>query len=331
MLHTVTGAVAGETLDVLLAAETVLRAPGPIPRNRGGAATDAAFERAPVSMARLGRLQMGALNRDDRTLVASDAEPGLRRLSDVGRAGVVALAEWAVPAEPEARTAALVGLSRASGVAIVRGTVGLEGFTETVPDADTLHTRILTELRHSDAPAGVVGRVGPLDPDDAAARDRLAGAASAARAGGVALVLAAAPTLADTDRLLAVVDSAGLRRERVILTRVARFPIDALLQRGTAVCFDDLGRIPTVRTRVSDHEVALAILRGAELGAGDRLLVSAGIRVKHRLTLWGGNGWEFISEQFLPHLRRLGASERLLHGVAVGNAARMLGREEPCT
>ncbi|MBL3687549.1 hypothetical protein D3248_11380 [Leucobacter zeae] len=100
--------------------------------------------------------------------------------------------------------------------------------------------------------------------------------------------------------------------------------LDALLDLGAHVCFDDLGRIPSVRTIVSDHDVALAILRCADRGAGGRILLSSGIREKHRLTAFGGNGLEFVPQQFLPYLGRCGADEALLRAVGGGNAARVL-------
>lgn len=100
--------------------------------------------------------------------------------------------------------------------------------------------------------------------------------------------------------------------------------LDALLDLGAQVCFDDLGRIPSVRTVVSDHDVALAILRCADRGAGGRILLSSGIREKHRLTAFGGNGLEFVPQQFLPYLGMCGADDALVRAVGGGNAARVL-------
>ncbi|MFV0434678.1 MAG: hypothetical protein ACK5LO_11925 [Leucobacter sp.] len=183
---------------------------------------------------------------------------------------------------------------------------------------------------------------------------RIEAAAAAARASGAALVLApeadpwgvSLPVALDPallDRALAAVDAGGLDRARVVLTGAAALiaarpqadpalgvdpeRLRALLDLGTAFCFDDLGRIPNVRTAVSDHDVALAVLRCAELGAGDRVLLSSGIRNKHRLTAFGGNGLEFVPQQFLPYLRMLGGDDALVTAVGGGNALRLLRRE----
>ncbi|WP_449280941.1 hypothetical protein [Leucobacter sp.] len=393
IVTTVLGAVEPDSLGPVLAAETLLCAPPAGRGNAGRPASEAAFERAPVTMERLGGVMLGAVNRDDRTLDGADAEaaldalvaamlrdPGAGRAAEAerpgpGRAGssagaepgttplVVALAGRGSNAEP----ALLAALSRASGVAIVRGVGGSTGrggsgdapSSEPGPgrDADALAARLAEALSETEHPAGAIGAL-PVPGDDpragAADAARIEAAAAVARDTGVALVLAPradpwtvdlpdAPGADALRRALAAVDAAGLDRSRVVLAGAAACiarrddlgspltgfdpaRLDALLAHGAAVCFDDLGRIPNVRTAVSDHDVALAILRGAERGAGDRIMLSTGIRSKHRLTAFGGNGLEFVSQQFLPYLRVLGAGDGLVRAVGGASAARVLGR-----
>jgi phosphotriesterase-related protein len=400
MITTVLGRVDAGSLGTVLAAETLLCAPPAGRGNAGRPASEAHFERVPVTMDRLGRLMMGAANRDDRTIDGAETEAALDALAaavrepgdgdgpHAGAAGsdgsgsggaapsgaasgvagsgtgtrfgappaVVALAGRGSSADP----ALLAALSRASGVAIVRGVDGSagQGRADGPADPETLAARIAEALRATEHPAGAVGALplpggpgaGPgVDRADAA---RIEAAAVAAHDAGVALVLAPrsdpwsiAPTgPSDADalrRALAAVDAAGLDRSRVVLAGAAayvanrddagepgvgidRARLAMLLEHGTALCFDDLGRIPNVRTVVSDHDVAVAILRCAEHGAGDRILLSSGIRNKHRLTAFGGNGLEFVPQQFLPYLRMLGADDDLVRAVGGANAAGVL-------
>ena len=393
VIETVLGAVDAAPLRTVLAAETLLCAP---PQQRGNAdvpATDAEFARATVSMSMLGRLMLGAPNTDDRTLAAADAEGALDALAaatgrqnghedgDAAATAVVALAGSGSTAD----LASLACLSRASGIAIVRGVDGRAAGAggrpardgESAPDGglaprddpEAAGERIAVELEEYNA--GVVGaiplpaRAGGSGASSAAPdtdRALLAAAAAAAHRAGTALVLApradpwgvsqgCAGGVGDTEERAArdavalfeaaldVAESAGLDRSRVMLTGAAGLVcdtsgagadpgrLDALLDLGAAICFDQLGRIPNVRTIVSDHDIAVAILRAAERGAASRILLSCGIRNKHRLAAYGGNGLEFVPQQFLPYLRMLGADDALVSAVGGGNALRLLARE----
>lgn len=387
----VRGPVPAGDVGVVLAAESLLRAPVPARGNAGIPASDAEFLRAPVTIDVLGRLLLGAENLEDRTIGEPEATAALLRFR--------AAAAPAAPALPGAPTAskprspdgggirllvsldereaagtgdALARVSAASGIEIVRGAAGrsadgCSGGARTAPeDPESMGLRILAELSAPAHPAGIVGAIpvrdvdadGGIDGTGRRAADRrsalIRAAADAARRAGAALVLdlsglgtPSGPAAADSgsdavpalDRALAAVDSVGLPRHRVLLTGVAtavagRIGIDgtrfdALLDRGTALCFDDLGRIPNVRTVVSDHDIALVILRAAEHGAQERILLSCGIRNRHRLTAFGGNGLEFTVEQFLPYLGMLGADPALQRAVGGANAARILARTAP--
>ncbi len=357
---TVSGPVDPATLDLVLAAETLLCAPPRRPGNAGLPATEAAFERALVTMGSLGKLLMGAPNRDDETLDPIDAEVALDALAAlcVTRSAaaspaiaVTALAGLGSQATPDQ----LGALSAASGVSIVRGTNGRGRAVRRDPDLgsrlapEEFAAAISAELACADHPAGIVGFVDL--PRDAAAAAAVEAAAHAARTHGAALVLAPAERLGELHAGLAAVDRAGLDRSRVIVTGAAALigarqsnghpgaGVDAarvskLEDLGTAICFDDLGRIPNTSTVVSDHDVAVSILGLVEQGAGARVIVSSGIRNKHRLASHGGNGLHFLPQQFVPYLRMLGANEETLRAIAGGNAARIIARhpaavEEP--
>jgi phosphotriesterase-related protein len=56
----------------------------------------------------------------------------------------------------------------------------------------------------------------------------------------------------------------------------------------------------------SDDDVARAILRLAEAGHLDRILLSQDVFIKMMLTRYGGNGYAFVQRHFLPRLARHG-------------------------
>ena len=69
-------------------------------------------------------------------------------------------------------------------------------------------------------------------------------------------------------------------------------------------------------SRVLSDAVARAILRLADAGHLDRVLLSQDVFIKMMLTAYGGNGYAFVQRHFLPRLRRHGldaaACDRLM-------------------
>lgn len=306
----------------MLAAEVLLQAAPPYTLNTGRPASEVAFAREPVAMGNLGRLMLGAPNRDDSTLTEADAAGALGAYAaavDAAQAskGVEAHPQRAQPVvvvldssahterDTSSKTAKLQRLSIATGVAIVRRAV----------------------LRVDATPAEFKAAV--------------------ATATGQCLALSPGTDLAEARTAVAKLQDAGLPGTRIMLTGAHRLTgrrrgagegvgmdpdrLDGLISfaqdSGLMICFDKLGRIPTVRTVVSDHDVAVALLRCAEDGIGDRITLSCGIRAKHQLTAFGGNGLEFITQQFLPYLGALGADAALRAAVGGGNAQRLLQRD----
>ena len=236
--------------------------------------------------------------------------------------------------------------------------------SETVPEdysPEQIAAAIAAELTRDEFPAGIVGFVRlpsgagagtdtqPADSRTASLEaENLEAAAGAAREHGAALVLAPTGCLSRVEAGLIAIDRAGLDRSRVMITGAAALigarqsngragvgvdpeRVARLEGLGTSICFDDLGRIPNTSTVVSDHDVAVTILGLGERGAGARVTVSSGIRNKHRLSTHGGNGLEFVPQQFLPYLRMMGASDVTLREIGGGNAARLLARRFPET
>jgi phosphotriesterase-related protein len=75
----------------------------------------------------------------------------------------------------------------------------------------------------------------------------------------------------------------------------------------------------------SDEENAKAIRRLIDKGYMERLLLSQDVFLKMMLTCYGGNGYAYINQHFIPRLRRHGVSEAAVHTIMVVNPARALG------
>lgn len=165
----------------------------------------------------------------------------------------------------------------------------------------------------------------------------------AARQAGVALVFAPASDVNAVKRGLAATDAAGLARDRVVVTGMAeligvrldngapgagidRTRLAEVSELGAVMCFDELGKLPNVTTVVSDHDTAIACTQLWASDAGDRILAGCGVRRKHRLTAFGGNGLESLPQQFLPYLGMVGAVPELVSAVTTRNAAFVFAR-----
>lgn len=338
VIETVTGDLPVAEAGLVLAAEVLLQTAPPPSGNTGRPASESAFERAPVAIGSLGRLLLGARNRDDQTLAEADAAAALGSLAAVVRAGSADAARPVVVVLEGGKNAVGPELAPDPGR-------GLRGGIDPNPSPDpTCDVAALARLSSASGVAIVRRRALAADATPA----QCAAAAASASDAGHTLVLTPATSLADTEAALKRLAAAGLPASRVVLTGVAALigrrvgardgagvdpdRLDALIalagETGATLCFDDLGRIPTVRTVVSDHDVALAILHCAERGIGEQLTLSCGIRAKHRLTAFGGNGLEFIAQQFLPYLGMLGGDSELRDAVGGGNALRLLARIE---
>ena len=115
-----------------------------------------------------------------------------------------------------------------------------------------------------------------------------------------------------------------------------------LLETGVYVQFDLLGRVVTAlslgpsdpRNPWEDYLsiagavlVADAIMKLIDAGYLDRILISQDIATKVQLKRYGGTGYSFILESFLPHLRRIGISDEHINQIMVESPKRVLTLE----
>jgi phosphotriesterase-related protein len=95
-----------------------------------------------------------------------------------------------------------------------------------------------------------------------------------------------------------------------------------ILSRGVFIAFDNLGREPAIAEPSLTAICADAIPKYIEAGYLDRLLLSQDICWKTMLKAYGGVGYTFIQDSFLPRLTTLGVTREQIDAIMVGNPAR---------
>lgn len=303
---TVTGVVApGEVGICSLGEHLVAR----LPVARPVLASDTWFYEQKVRMDLLGDLMLGRANRDDATLDADDAETELARFAEAGGDLVLDVTRPGQDRRPNA----LRALSVRSGVRVVMTAWA-------TADSAALADELIEGV--DGVRAGVIGLDGREIASDAAD----AAFAVAAETG--------APILVATGGDAGIARAAARRAEalgpgRVALGGVGALAADGALlsdlaATGIGLAFDRLGRIPTIRTRVSDHEIAQAIAGLIAAGQGGRVLLGCGLDRKHALTVYGGNGLRFVPRQFLPYLGFAGVGPEDARRLVTANPAAFL-------
>ena len=115
-----------------------------------------------------------------------------------------------------------------------------------------------------------------------------------------------------------------------------------LLGHGVYIQFDLLGRLGADLRHVPDGDdfgtffssagtaaVAEAIPQLIEAGYADRILLAQDVCGKVQLKKYGGTGYSFIMERFLPELRSRGVAEEHIEMIMVENPQRILTFVEP--
>ena len=115
-----------------------------------------------------------------------------------------------------------------------------------------------------------------------------------------------------------------------------------LLSHGVYIQFDLLGRtgvplryapegddLQSFMTSAGTAAVADAIPRLIDAGYADRILLSQDVCTKMQLKKYGGTGYSFILEKFLPEMRSRGVSEEHIQMMMVDNPQRILTFVEP--
>ena len=104
----------------------------------------------------------------------------------------------------------------------------------------------------------------------------------------------------------------------------------ALLERGVYIQFDLIGREEALRESLT-AQVARVLPELIGAGYEDRILLSHDVCWKVHLRRYGGFGFSFILDRFLPHLRESGVTDAQIDKMMVQNPKRVLPFVRPQT
>jgi phosphotriesterase-related protein len=258
----------------------------------------------------------------------------LRRFRDGGGTGLVDLTLAGVGRDPEW----LARLSELSGLAIVMGS-GWYREAYYLPEAlidrrsvEALADEIVREategVGETGVRAGIIGEIGTDKPWLSAQEERVhRAAARAARRTGLAITTHAVQSAVGLDQL-AIFDAEGADLSRVVVGHADSHPsFDyhlAIVERGATVEFDFLGMSFTPLERHGEGRIIESICELLARGHAKRILLSQDVCHDSQLVRYGGSGYTYLSESFLPRLREAGASDDEIKTITIDNPRRLL-------
>lgn len=304
---------------------------------------DAATMHEPLSLANLAAVRQGRPNADNDVL--DDFDEMVDEVTAFCRAGGGAIVDVTLPGigrDP----VALRKIARATGLQVV---MGAGWYTPTFHPAD-MNDRTVDDLAgvivddivsgcdDTGIRAGVIGEVGaetnPLTTNElssvrASARaGRITGAPVTFHVGGVG---------EEKFAVLDILDEEGVAPTNVIIGHANGLAVDLefarrVLARGVFIECDFLASPGSPGGYVgllSDHKVARGIAALVADGYADQMVLGHDICQKIQLGRYGGQGFGYISEHFVPALRNLGVDEASLKRIMVDNPARALAFGSP--
>ena len=305
-------------------------------------ATRVGFYLKPLTMAMLGAVIMGYPNRDN--LILGNEDMAIRELEGYRRQGGGALVDATsigLGRDPRA----LLRVSNTTGVHIIMGASWYTKFWHP-QDMDRRSVESLTQeivrdvtigVGGSGIRSGIIGEVGtigdPLTPNEIKVI-RASGRASRLTGAAVSLHTAAYAGTNDQHKILDLLESEGVDLGRVILghsdSLVKDMPLlKGLLERGVYVEFDLLGEFAMLGKRVTAAHVGEGILELIKMGYLERILLSQDVDRKIALKSYGGMGYSFVLEQFVPHLRKKGVTQAQIRTLVEVNSHRVLTFDPP--
>ena len=175
---------------------------------------------------------------------------------------------------------------------------------------------------------GIIGEIGANKPWVSAQEERvLRACGQASRATGMAVSTHAIMSPVGL-RQLDLLEEAGADPSRVVIGHSDSYPnLDhwlAIVERGASIECDFLGMAFTPMERKGEPRVIDLLLEMLARGHGDRILLSQDVCDNSQLTFYGGNGYAYLAETFLPRLRDRGVGEDEIRTITIDNPRRIL-------
>jgi phosphotriesterase-related protein len=176
--------------------------------------------------------------------------------------------------------------------------------------------------------AGIIGEIGTDKPWLAPVEERVfRAAARASKRTGAAISTHAAASAVGLDQLR-ILEEEGADPGRVVVGHADSYPfLDhylEIIRRGASIEFDFLGMSFTPQERAGEPRVIALLLELLSRGHVERILLSQDVCHDAQLRHYGGNGYTYLQDTFLPRLRAAGASEEEIDVLTVRNPLRVL-------
>ncbi len=289
----------------------------------------------------LGALRMNPLmNRDNCQLFDADAATEeLMKFRELGGQTVVDPTNLGIGRDP----LALQRISRRTGLNIVMST----GFYLEPSHPAYVRERSIDELakqmifdvggaeRKPDVIAGLIGEIGVSAAFTAEEEKSLRAAARASAATRVPLSVHLPGWVRHGHRVLDIVEREGADLAHTVLCHMNPSHADieyqhSIARRGAWLEYDMIGMdyyyADEAAQSPSDEENARAIRALIDAGFIGNLLLSQDVFLKMMLTRYGGFGYGYILEHFVPRLRRHGVSDAQIETMLVTNPARVFSK-----
>ncbi len=278
-----------------------------------------------------GRWDYWELSRDE-----SIIEPELARFREAGGSCLVDVTLPGVGRDPER----LVGLSERTGLHLVMGCGWYRGAhypaealidRRSVDDlADELIREATDGVGDTGVKPGIIGEIGTDKPWVSALEERVhRAAARASRATGLAITTHAVMSPVGLTQLQ-IFEEEGADLARVIVGHADSYPslehYLEIIRRGANIEFDFLGMSFTPMERHGEGRVIELLCELLSGGHADRVLLSQDVCHNGQLQRYGGHGYTYLHETFLPRLRQAGATPAEITKLTVDNPRRLLSR-----
>jgi len=236
----------------------------------------------------------------------------------------------------------LAGIAQASGLNIVMGS----GWYRTAyypPEAlidrrsvDDLADELVREaddgVGDTGVRPGIIGEIGTDKPWVSAAEERVhRAAARAARRTGRSITTHSVLSPVGLAQLQ-VFEEEGLDPGRVVIGHSDSYPVLdhylEIIRRGASIEFDFLGMPFTAVERHGESRIVELLQELLSRGHADRVLLSQDVCNDAQLSRYGGHGYTYLAERFLPRLRQAGVSDAEIDTMTIANPRRLLTIEE---
>ena len=334
---TVVGPVDPEVLGQTIMHEHIfIDFQNPVARANISQATDMGLHLSPVSLNVLSEVRFRRIpNRDN--LYLTDFGEAIDEVMEFKRHGgqtIVDVTSIGLGRDPHA----LQQVSQATGLSIVMGAGWYQKQfhpadmdSRTIEElTDVIVRDIVVGAQGTSVRSGIIGEVGingnPLTANE---MKSIRASARASRITGAAISFHVGGRGEEKFTVLEAVAEEGADLRRVIMGHSNSIADDLpfmkrLLERGVFIQFDTLGRPNGRLGGVDDGKVARGIVELIEAGYADRVLLSQDVCNKIHLKKYGGTGFSYVLENFLPALRDLGVEEEDIHKMMVENPVRAL-------